>query len=120
MSHELRTPLHAVLGFTELVREDLASASDAARFESAIDDLDRVIQASNPLVGIIADILDLTKLESGALELRDEDIDIATPHPEFDRWQWMTPEALTEKIVPFKRPVYAEVFAAFAERLRRG
>ncbi len=51
---------------------------------------------------------------------RDEDIDIATPHPEFDRWQWMTPEALTEKIVPFKRPVYAEVFAAFAERLRRG
>ena len=76
MSHELRTPLNAVLGFTELVREDLASASDAARFESAIDDLDRVIQASNHLVGIIADILDLTKLESGALELRDEDIDI--------------------------------------------
>ena len=47
----------------------------------------------------------------------DRDIDIATEHPEFDRWQWMAPEALIEKIVPFKRAVYRAVFDAFAGQL---
>lgn len=41
----------------------------------------------------------------------DSDIDIATKDPEFSRWQWMTPAALTEAIVPFKRHVYEAVFA---------
>ena len=47
----------------------------------------------------------------------DRDIDIATEQPEFDRWQWMAPEALIEKIVPFKRAVYRAVFDAFAGHL---
>lgn len=47
----------------------------------------------------------------------DSEINIATVHPEFDRWQWMTPEALIDAIVPFKRDVYRQVFAAFAEDL---
>ena len=50
----------------------------------------------------------------------DEAIDIATAHPEFDRWQWMTPAALIEAIVPFKRDVYRQVFAEFAGRLLKG
>ena len=44
---------------------------------------------------------------------RDADIDIATEHPEFSRWQWVDPERLPELIVPFKRPVYDQVVAAF-------
>ena len=44
-------------------------------------------------------------------------IDIATEHPEFDAWRWMTPQEVAAKIVPFKREVYARVFAAFADRL---
>ena len=48
----------------------------------------------------------------------DGDIDIARPHPEFSRWAWMTPEALTAAAVPFKRAVYERVFAEFAPLLR--
>jgi len=40
-------------------------------------------------------------------------IDIRTRHPEFSHWSWMTPGALIEKIVPFKRDIYRTVFAAF-------
>lgn len=47
----------------------------------------------------------------------DSDIDIATAHPEFSDWTWMAPGALVEQIVPFKRAVYDEVFAAFAGRI---
>ena len=49
----------------------------------------------------------------------DDQIDIATEHPEFDAWRWMTPAEIAEKIVPFKREVYDRVFAAFADRLGR-
>jgi len=47
----------------------------------------------------------------------DADIDIETDHPEFARWKWMTPDAILEGIVPFKRPVYDQVFEAFADML---
>ena len=43
----------------------------------------------------------------------DADIDIATEHAEFCEWRWMAPEALIEKIVPFKRGLYAAIFADF-------
>lgn len=47
----------------------------------------------------------------------DSAIDIATKEAEFDRWRWMTPQALIEAIVPFKRSVYEQVFAEFRGRL---
>ena len=47
----------------------------------------------------------------------DSDVDIETAHPEFSAWTWMPPRELTEQIVPFKRSVYEEVFAAFRDRL---
>lgn len=50
---------------------------------------------------------------------QDSDVNIATDHPEFSVWQWMEPEELIEKIVPFKRAVYEEVFATFRSQLRR-
>ncbi|MBT9386365.1 RNA pyrophosphohydrolase [Pseudooceanicola sp. CBS1P-1] len=47
----------------------------------------------------------------------DEDIVIATEHPEFDAWQWMPPEDLVANIVPFKREVYARVLELFGDRI---
>ena len=44
---------------------------------------------------------------------RDEQIDIATEHPEFTRWKWQDPDQLVAEIVPFKREVYEQVIAAF-------
>jgi putative (di)nucleoside polyphosphate hydrolase len=47
----------------------------------------------------------------------DDDVRIATEHPEFSEWCWMAPESLVDNIVPFKREVYARVLAEFGERL---
>lgn len=48
---------------------------------------------------------------------QDSDVNLETEHAEFSRWAWMTPEELVRRIVPFKREVYAQVFAQFADRL---
>jgi putative (di)nucleoside polyphosphate hydrolase len=48
---------------------------------------------------------------------RDDQILIETEHPEFSDWSWIDPRDLVEKIVPFKREVYREVIASFADRL---
>jgi len=47
----------------------------------------------------------------------DDQINIATEHPEFNEWTWLDPGELVEKIVPFKREVYEQVVAEFADRL---
>ncbi len=48
---------------------------------------------------------------------RDADVDIATEHPEFSEWRWLTAEEMLATIVPFKRRVYEAVIAAFREHL---
>ena len=48
---------------------------------------------------------------------RDDQIDIETEHPEFTRWRWMPVDELADNIVPFKRDVYRQVIAAFADHL---
>jgi putative (di)nucleoside polyphosphate hydrolase len=48
---------------------------------------------------------------------RDSDIDIATRHPEFSRWQWVPAPRVVELIVPFKRGLYERVLAEFADEL---
>ncbi len=44
---------------------------------------------------------------------RDDQIDIATEHPEFTHWKWQDPKRLVDEIVPFKKDVYQQVLAAF-------
>ena len=51
---------------------------------------------------------------------RDEEIDIATAHPEFSEWCWLPPRELPARIVPFKRAVYESVLAEFAPLLPAG
>jgi putative (di)nucleoside polyphosphate hydrolase len=47
----------------------------------------------------------------------DEDVDIATKHPEFSHWKWVSPDLLPELIVPFKRDLYRAILAGFGEYL---
>ena len=65
MSHELRTPLNAIIGLTEMM------VSNAARFgtEKAAEPLRRVQRAGTHLLGLINQVLDLSKIEAGKLEL---------------------------------------------------
>jgi len=73
MSHELRTPLNAVIGYAELVREDVADAG----LTGAMEDLQRIRMAGAHLLAIVTEILDLTKIESGTLDLDRQTIDVA-------------------------------------------
>jgi GAF domain-containing protein/DNA-binding response OmpR family regulator len=65
MSHELRTPLNAIIGVTEMLLED---ARDFKR-EDELEPLDRVLRAARHLLALINDILDLSKIEAGRMEL---------------------------------------------------
>ncbi|MCB9676120.1 MAG: HAMP domain-containing histidine kinase [Alphaproteobacteria bacterium] len=68
MSHELRTPLNAILGYTEMVSDE---ARDAGH-EGYADDLERVLSAGKHLLELIDDLLDLSRIEAGELEVRAE------------------------------------------------
>ena len=48
---------------------------------------------------------------------RDDQVRIATEHPEFSEWRWLPADEVLEQIVPFKRAVYAEVIEAFRDHL---
>jgi len=73
MSHELRTPLNAVIGLTEMM------VSHAAKFgtEKALEPLRRVNAAGTHLLGLINEVLDLSKIEAGKLELNPEQVNLA-------------------------------------------
>jgi signal transduction histidine kinase/DNA-binding response OmpR family regulator len=69
MSHELRTPLNAIIGYSEMLQED-ASDMDA---EDLVPDLQKIHGAGKHLLGLINDILDLSKIEAGRMELHVEE-----------------------------------------------
>ncbi|AZZ36065.1 hypothetical protein CIK05_04420 [Bdellovibrio sp. qaytius] len=69
MSHEIRTPLASIMGFAEVLKENTLSEIDKARF------LENIIKNGSSLSRIIDDILDLSKVESGHLEV--ENIEVA-------------------------------------------
>ena len=72
MSHELRTPLNAIIGYTEMVHEELGNQG----LHQAEEDLRRALQAAHHLLGIITDILDLSKIEAGKHEVALKDFDV--------------------------------------------
>ena len=73
MSHELRTPLNAIIGYSEMLQEE-AEDLDA---ESFIPDLQRINAAGKHLLGLINDILDLSKIEAGQMDLYLEPFEVA-------------------------------------------
>jgi CheY-like chemotaxis protein len=73
MSHELRTPLNAIIGYAELLLEDAESTGQRVQGEP----LESIIHAGRHLLGLINDILDLSKIEAGKMELHLETFAVA-------------------------------------------
>src|SRR6516165_9016092 len=73
MSHELRTPLNAIIGYSEMLHE---TAQDEGQ-EEFLPDLVKIRDAGRHLFGLINDILDLSKIEAGKMELYFEEVDLA-------------------------------------------
>lgn len=70
MSHEIRTPLNAVLGYTQLLMRDPVIAGNQR------ERLELILSASQRLLGLINDVLDLSKIEAGVLNLRTDYFDL--------------------------------------------
>ena len=74
MSHELRTPMNAIIGYAEMLKEDAEDDEN----EEIIPDLEHIITAGRHLLQLINDVLDISKIEAGRMDLYLEDFDIAT------------------------------------------
>jgi adenylate cyclase len=73
MSHELRTPLNAVIGITEMLIEDTEEVGN----RSGREPLERISRAGKHLLQLINEVLDLSKIEAGKLEINYETVDVA-------------------------------------------
>jgi signal transduction histidine kinase len=74
MSHELRTPLNAVIGYSEMVQEE---AQDSGRLD-LVPDLEKILSSGRYLLSLINDVLDLSKIEAGKMEVFLETFDVAS------------------------------------------
>ena len=72
MSHELRTPLNAIIGYSEILQEDAADKGD----KEPIGDLQKIESAGRHLLGLINNILDLSKIEAGKMDIFIEEVDL--------------------------------------------
>ena len=72
MSHELRTPLNAIIGYSEMMMEEYAQKGEAEK----IGDLEKIHSAGRHLLTLINEILDLTKIEAGRMDLYEEWFDV--------------------------------------------
>jgi PAS domain S-box-containing protein len=72
MSHELRTPLNAIIGYSEMLEEEAAAETR----DGAVADLKKIQSAGKHLLSLINDILDLSKIEAGKMEVYRETFDV--------------------------------------------
>ncbi len=75
MSHELRTPLNAIIGFSEIMEQGLFGPIGNPQYGEYVEDIRR---SASHLLSIISDILDLSKVEAGRMELHEEIIDVSS------------------------------------------
>ncbi len=73
MSHELRTPLNAIIGYSEMLQEDLNESDHTA----LVPDIQKIHHAGRHLLSMINDILDISKIETGKMELYPEQFSVA-------------------------------------------
>jgi PAS domain S-box-containing protein len=73
MSHELRTPLNAIIGFAEIIGDEKLGEIGRAEYRDYAKEIDH---AGRHLLGLISDILDLSKIEAGKLQLREMFVDV--------------------------------------------
>ena len=74
MSHELRTPLNAIIGYSEMLQEEAAELND----ENFSSDLNKINTSGQHLLSLINDILDVSKIEAGKMEVYPESFNLAT------------------------------------------
>ena len=74
MSHELRTPLNAIIGYSEILQEE----TEELGYDELLPDLDKIRTSGRHLLSLINDILDISKIEAGRMDLYFETFDIAT------------------------------------------
>jgi len=74
MSHELRTPLSAIIGYSEMLEEEIEDSGDPG---GIMGDMAKIKTNARHLLGLINDVLDLSKIESGKMEVYAEDFDAA-------------------------------------------
>ena len=74
MSHELRTPLSAIIGYSEMLQEEIADSGDPG---GLMADMAKIEGNARHLLGLINDVLDLSKVESGKMEVYAERFDVA-------------------------------------------
>ena len=75
MSHELRTPLNAIIGFAEVIKDEMFGPVGTKKYAEYAKDIH---VSGRHLLDLINDILDLSKLEAGKMELREEDVTLRT------------------------------------------
>ena len=73
MSHELRTPLNAIIGYSEMLQEDCQERG----LDDVVPDLGKIEKAGKILLSLINDVLDISKIEAGKMELCPEEFDVA-------------------------------------------
>ncbi|EIJ42697.1 signal transduction histidine kinase [Beggiatoa alba B18LD] len=73
MSHELRTPLNAIIGYSEMLQEDIADLG----YDELLPDLQRIQGAGKHLLGLINDVLDITKIEAGKMDVHNESFNLS-------------------------------------------
>jgi signal transduction histidine kinase/CheY-like chemotaxis protein len=73
MSHELRTPLNAIIGYSEMLLEEAEEIGQ----QELVPDLGKIRTAGRHLLGLINDILDLSKIEAGKMEVHIDEVDLA-------------------------------------------
>ena len=110
MSHELRTPLHTIIGFSELLTEELEGPLNAKQKRF----LGHVLQDSRHLLQLINEVLDISKIEAGRLELHCEAFDFAGCVGEV--LAGIQPQAVAKNIRIENRNTFADLL--YADRLR--
>ncbi len=93
MSHEIRTPLTAILGYADILREELIDSETGAH---AVGSIDTIQRAGAHLLVVINDILDLSKIEAGAMQI--ESVEMALPQLLFDLDSMMQARAHAKNI----------------------
>jgi signal transduction histidine kinase len=73
MSHELRTPLNAIIGYSQMLREDCIGADQP----EVLSDLEKIERSGYNLLGIINDVLDLSKIEAGRVDVQLQNVDVS-------------------------------------------
>ncbi len=75
MSHEFRTPLTAIIGFSELLKDDARGAGDARNIRQQLDYLDLILDSGHHILSLVNDLLDMSKIRVGMMELQPEPVD---------------------------------------------